>query len=139
MSVASAAPEVRAGALVVVDSMQYVLGERLGSGAGGSCHRSGMVDVKHFVALSLQRCVARAGKVLGVCSRLQQQEEEERVGGPSEPSNEMLAATNTNPSNPLGQDTSWSSWTLSTAVIGEQIPLPSPEDQAGAVVVVDSK
>eukprot|EP00971_Amphidinium_carterae_P288740 5733373-Amphidinium_carterae.1 len=32
-----------------------------------------------------------------------------------------------------------SSWTLSTAVIGEQTPLPSPEDQAGTVVVVDSK
>eukprot|EP00971_Amphidinium_carterae_P144408 2862001-Amphidinium_carterae.1 len=32
-----------------------------------------------------------------------------------------------------------SSWTLSPAVIGGQIPLPSPEDQAGAVVVVDSK
>eukprot|EP00971_Amphidinium_carterae_P278941 5537426-Amphidinium_carterae.1 len=32
-----------------------------------------------------------------------------------------------------------SSWTLSTAVIGVHIPLPSPEDQAGAVVVVDSK
>eukprot|EP00971_Amphidinium_carterae_P081030 1603263-Amphidinium_carterae.1 len=28
--------EAQAGALVVVDSEQYVLGERLGSGAGGS-------------------------------------------------------------------------------------------------------
>eukprot|EP00971_Amphidinium_carterae_P198063 3931167-Amphidinium_carterae.1 len=32
-----------------------------------------------------------------------------------------------------------SSWTLSTAVIGGQIPLPLPEDQAGAVVVMRSK
>eukprot|EP00971_Amphidinium_carterae_P023148 456740-Amphidinium_carterae.1 len=30
-------------------------------------------------------------------------------------------------------------WTLSTAVIREPIPFPPPEDQAGAVVVVDSK
>eukprot|EP00971_Amphidinium_carterae_P274062 5439323-Amphidinium_carterae.1 len=43
------------------------------------------------------------------------------------------------PSHPSGGDMSGSSWTLSTAVIGEQTPLPSPEDQAGAVVVVNSK
>eukprot|EP00971_Amphidinium_carterae_P028171 554850-Amphidinium_carterae.1 len=51
----------------------------------------------------------------------------------------MLAATNTNPSNPSGRDTDSESWTLSTAVIGEQFRLPSPADQAGTVVVVDSK
>eukprot|EP00971_Amphidinium_carterae_P156080 3094589-Amphidinium_carterae.1 len=61
----------------------------------------------------------------------------------------MLAATNTNPSNPSGRDTGWSSsagrdmdassWMLSTAKIGEQFALPSPADQAGAMVVVDSK
>eukprot|EP00971_Amphidinium_carterae_P178245 3535830-Amphidinium_carterae.1 len=57
---------------------------------------------------------------------------------PSEPSNEMLAVTNTK----LGgrnPDRSLTLSSLQTAVIGEQSPLPSPEDQAGALVVVDSK
>eukprot|EP00971_Amphidinium_carterae_P085439 1690329-Amphidinium_carterae.1 len=71
--------------------------------------------------------------------RPQQEDDRLALAAPSELSNEMLAAANTNPSNPLGRDLDSESWTLSTAVIGEQIPLPSPEDQAGAVVVVDSK
>eukprot|EP00971_Amphidinium_carterae_P072861 1440935-Amphidinium_carterae.1 len=41
--------------------------------------------------------------------------------------------------NASGGDVNSSSWTLSAAVIGEQTPLPVPDDQAGAVVVVDSK
>eukprot|EP00971_Amphidinium_carterae_P274115 5440294-Amphidinium_carterae.1 len=90
------------------------------------CHRCGVVDVKHFVVLCLQRCFGRAGNVLGVFSRLQQQ-----------------IATNTNRSEPLGRDchrdTSLLSKTMSTTKSGKQIPLPSLADQAGAVVVVESK
>eukprot|EP00971_Amphidinium_carterae_P209855 4162505-Amphidinium_carterae.1 len=70
------------------------------------------------------------------------QQEDERFAAPSGPSNEMLAAINTKqgrPSNSSRGETSLSSWTLSTAIIGEQAPLPSLEDHAGAVVVVDSK
>eukprot|EP00971_Amphidinium_carterae_P210108 4168286-Amphidinium_carterae.1 len=51
----------------------------------------------------------------------------------------MLAATNTKQGGPRNPDRSLSISSLPTAVIGEQTPLPSPEDQAGALVVVDSK
>eukprot|EP00971_Amphidinium_carterae_P100044 1978432-Amphidinium_carterae.1 len=56
---------------------------------------------------------------------------------PSEPSNERLAATNTK--SPFNPDRSLSISSLPVAVIGGQTPLPSPEDQAGALVVVNSK
>eukprot|EP00971_Amphidinium_carterae_P181231 3595152-Amphidinium_carterae.1 len=76
------------------------------------------------------------------CSRRQQ-----RLATPSEPSHQMLAAVNTKPrgpSNPSGEDKGLISTTMScrldsTTFIGEQIPLPLLEDQACAVVVVDSK
>eukprot|EP00971_Amphidinium_carterae_P031767 625846-Amphidinium_carterae.1 len=105
--------------------------------ACGACNASGVVDVKHFVAFCLQGGVERAETVQVLLPRPQQVDE--RLAAPSEPLNEMLAASNTNPSNPSGRDTGWSSWTLSTAKIGDQFALPSPDDQAGAVVVVDSK
>eukprot|EP00971_Amphidinium_carterae_P252906 5020857-Amphidinium_carterae.1 len=90
----------------------------------GACNALGVVDVDHFVRFCLLFRV------------------EGRLDAPLEPLNKRLAATNTNPggpSHPAGGDMSSSSWTLSAAVIGGQIPLPSPEDQAGAVVVVDSE
>eukprot|EP00971_Amphidinium_carterae_P120179 2380899-Amphidinium_carterae.1 len=107
--------------------------------ASGACNASGEVDVTHFVALRLLG-VEGAETVQSVLSRPQQ--ENWRVAGPSGRSNEMLAAVNNKaggPNHPSGGDMSSSSWTLSTAVIGEQSRLPSPEDQAGALVVVNSK
>eukprot|EP00971_Amphidinium_carterae_P089868 1779234-Amphidinium_carterae.1 len=107
--------------------------------ASGACDASNVVDVKHFVAFCLQGGVGGAATVLGMLSRPQQ--EDEILATPSEPSKNMLAAINKagGPNPPSGGDMSSSSWTLSTAVIGEQTPLPSPEDQAGALVVVNSK
>eukprot|EP00971_Amphidinium_carterae_P101461 2008299-Amphidinium_carterae.1 len=81
--------------------------------ASGACNVSGVVDVKRFVAFCLQGGVARTETVQAVLSRPQQ--EDERWAAPSKPSNEMLAATKTNPSNPLVRDLDWESWTLSTA------------------------
>eukprot|EP00971_Amphidinium_carterae_P139758 2768952-Amphidinium_carterae.1 len=98
-----------------------------------------MVDVKHFVDFCQQEGVEGAKDMLGVLSRPQQGD-----GGLTAPSEHerLEAAINTKPggpSHPSGGDMSSSSWTLSTAVIGGQIPLPSPEDHSGALVVVDSK
>eukprot|EP00971_Amphidinium_carterae_P263926 5236012-Amphidinium_carterae.1 len=92
--------------------------------ASGACNALGVVDVEHFVRFCL---------LLGV---------EGRLDAPSEPSKERLAATSSKPggpSHPAGGDMSSSSWTLSAAWFGVLTPLPSLEDQAGAVVVVDSK
>eukprot|EP00971_Amphidinium_carterae_P311745 6196177-Amphidinium_carterae.1 len=108
--------------------------------ASGACNASGVLDVRHFVAFCLQGGLEGAETVLGMLSTIE--EEDEILVAPSEPSNEMLAASNTkpgSPSNPSGRDMSASSWTLSAAWFGEQTRLPSPEDQEGAVVVVDSK
>eukprot|EP00971_Amphidinium_carterae_P068277 1352139-Amphidinium_carterae.1 len=103
--------------------------------ASGAGNASGVVDIKHFVAFCLQGGIEGAETVLGALSRAQQ--ENERLAGPSEPSNEMLAAINTHPArNP---DRSLTLSSLRTAVIGDQPPLPLPKDQAGALVVVDSK
>eukprot|EP00971_Amphidinium_carterae_P198399 3937672-Amphidinium_carterae.1 len=77
--------------------------------ASGACNAFGMVDVKHFVAFCLQGRIERAETVQGVLSR--PQEDYERLAAPSEPLNEMLAARNTKPSNPLGRDLDWESWT----------------------------
>eukprot|EP00971_Amphidinium_carterae_P205286 4074443-Amphidinium_carterae.1 len=92
--------------------------------ASGACNASGVVDVKHIVAFC-----RRSEIVQGGLSRPQQ--EDEILAAASEPLSEMLAATNTNPSKPLGRDTSLISSTMSTAKTGEQIPLPLPlpEDQ----------
>eukprot|EP00971_Amphidinium_carterae_P304503 6050812-Amphidinium_carterae.1 len=99
--------------------------------ASGACNESGVVDARHFVTFSQQGGAEGAKTGLGVLS----QHEPERLAAPSEPSNEMRAPTNPSSS---GRDTSLSSWTLSTAIIGVQTPLPVPKDQAGAVVVVNS-
>eukprot|EP00971_Amphidinium_carterae_P179991 3570262-Amphidinium_carterae.1 len=104
--------------------------------ASGACNAS-VVHVKHFVAFCLQGGVET---MLGVLSR--PQPEHKRLAAPSGPLIERLDAVNTKPggpSHPSGGGMSSSSWTLSAAVIGGQIPLPSPEAQAGALVVVDSK
>eukprot|EP00971_Amphidinium_carterae_P218790 4342916-Amphidinium_carterae.1 len=65
--------------------------------ASGACNASGVVDVKHFVAFCLQGGVERAETVQGVLQGQlpRPQQEDERLAAPSEPSNEMLAATNT--------------------------------------------
>eukprot|EP00971_Amphidinium_carterae_P245747 4880542-Amphidinium_carterae.1 len=97
--------------------------------ASGACNASGVVDVKRFVAFCLQGGIERAETVLPG-QLLRPQQEDERFAAPSAPLNEMLAATNTKPRSPLGRDLDWESWSLSTAVIGVQTPLPSPEDQA---------
>eukprot|EP00971_Amphidinium_carterae_P240072 4766463-Amphidinium_carterae.1 len=97
----------------------------------GACNASGVVDVKHFVAFCLPEGAEGTKNVLGVLSRPQQ---DYRWVDHAEPSNEMLAATNTNPSNISGRDRGFISTTFEMAP-----PLPSLEDQAGAVLVVDSK
>eukprot|EP00971_Amphidinium_carterae_P025773 508612-Amphidinium_carterae.1 len=118
--------------------------------ASGACDASGVVDVRRFVTFSQQGGVEGPkivpGAFTALCKRLQgmlfKQQETQRLADPLEPSNEMLAATNNKaggPNHTSGGDMSSSSWTLSTAVIGGQTPLPSPEDQAGALVVVNSK
>eukprot|EP00971_Amphidinium_carterae_P175142 3472015-Amphidinium_carterae.1 len=66
--------------------------------ASGACNASGVVDVKRFVAACQQGCIEGAGKVLGVLSRPQQQDE--RLAAPSGPSIEMLDAANTKPRSP---------------------------------------
>eukprot|EP00971_Amphidinium_carterae_P059613 1178853-Amphidinium_carterae.1 len=108
--------------------------------ASGACNASGVVDVKHFVAFCMQGGIEGLTTVQGVLFTMQ--EEDARLAAPSQPSNEMLAATNTKPAGPnhsSGGDMSASSWTLSAAWFVEQTPLPSLEDQVGAVVLVDSK
>eukprot|EP00971_Amphidinium_carterae_P053140 1046688-Amphidinium_carterae.1 len=107
--------------------------------AFGACPAPGVVDVKRLVALIL---IGDEGPkhMLGVLSRPPQ--EDQRLAALSEASNDMLATINTKPggpNHPSGGDMSSSSWTLSTAVLGEQTPLPLPDDHAGAVVVVQSK
>eukprot|EP00971_Amphidinium_carterae_P084883 1679650-Amphidinium_carterae.1 len=57
--------------------------------ASGACNASGVVDVKHFVAICLQQSVERAETVQGVMSRSQQEEKRLAVfaaRGPSNPS-----------------------------------------------------
>eukprot|EP00971_Amphidinium_carterae_P315729 6275983-Amphidinium_carterae.2 len=86
--------------------------------ASGACDASGVVDLKHFVAFCLRGGVERAETpVQGVLFTMLE-EDDERLAAPSEPTTEIVAATNTNPSNSLGRDLDWESWTLSTAVIG---------------------
>eukprot|EP00971_Amphidinium_carterae_P011214 220884-Amphidinium_carterae.1 len=94
----------------------------------GACDASGVVNVRHFVTFSQQGGVEGAETMLGLLSRPQQ--EDERLAAPSEPSNKNMFANHRS-----GGDMSSSTWTLSTAVIGGQTPLPLPEDQAGAVVL----
>eukprot|EP00971_Amphidinium_carterae_P191599 3802037-Amphidinium_carterae.1 len=84
--------------------------------ASGACNAFGVVDVKQFVEFCLRGGVQRAETMLPG-QLLSPQLEDERLAAP-DPSTEMLAATKTNPSNPLGRDLDWESWTLSTAVIG---------------------
>eukprot|EP00971_Amphidinium_carterae_P340349 6478653-Amphidinium_carterae.1 len=100
--------------------------------ASGACSASGVVDVKHFVAFCLQRRL----------TRVLRRNQNRAMGVVKTAADDLMAAINTNqesPSNPSGSDMNSSSWTLSTAVIGKQSPLPSPEDQTGAVVVMGSK
>eukprot|EP00971_Amphidinium_carterae_P043042 846319-Amphidinium_carterae.1 len=81
--------------------------------ASGACNASDEVDVKHFVAFCLQGSFERTETAQGVLPRPQQ--EDERLAAPSEPTNEIVAATNTNTNNPVVRDLDWESWTLSTA------------------------
>eukprot|EP00971_Amphidinium_carterae_P164258 3256415-Amphidinium_carterae.1 len=108
--------------------------------ASGACNASGdsVVDMRCFIAFCLlQEHVEGTQTVLGGLPAPEQ--EDELLTAPSE----MRATINTKPrapSDPSGGDTISSSWSLSTAeVVGEQPTLPSLEDQAGVVLVVDSK
>eukprot|EP00971_Amphidinium_carterae_P288965 5737837-Amphidinium_carterae.1 len=110
--------------------------------ASCACNASGVVDVKHFVSFCLKGVVEGTETVLDILSTPQQ--EDERVAAPSVQSNERLASIDTkpgSPSNPSGRDARpiSSLMSMTSAVFGEPTPLPSPEDQAGAVLVVDSK
>eukprot|EP00971_Amphidinium_carterae_P217158 4311054-Amphidinium_carterae.1 len=98
--------------------------------ASGARDASGVVDVRHFVTFSQQGGVEGPKTVQGAFT------ETERRAAPLEPSNEKLAAIK--PGGPFNPDRSLSISSLSTAVIGGQTPLPSPADQAGALVVVNS-
>eukprot|EP00971_Amphidinium_carterae_P055512 1094072-Amphidinium_carterae.1 len=91
--------------------------------ASGACNASGVVDVKHFVAFCLQGRDEGAESVLGMLSRSQQ--EDERLAATS-----FTASQATPKGIIIDPDRSLSLSSLSTAVIGEQIPLPSPKDQA---------
>eukprot|EP00971_Amphidinium_carterae_P215411 4275343-Amphidinium_carterae.1 len=87
--------------------------------------------------------LAAGSTELSVSFRVQE-DESSRLAVPAEPWNEVLAATNTKPGgpcNPSERDARPISSLMSMAstLCGEQTPLPSPEDQAGAVVLVDSK
>eukprot|EP00971_Amphidinium_carterae_P269332 5343029-Amphidinium_carterae.1 len=76
--------------------------------ASGACDASGVVDVRHFVSFSQEEGVEGAETVLGLLSRLQQ--EDKRLAAPSEPPSKNMLANH-----PAGGDMSSSSWTLSTA------------------------
>eukprot|EP00971_Amphidinium_carterae_P129720 2569593-Amphidinium_carterae.1 len=108
--------------------------------ASGASNASCMVDVNRFVAFCcLERFLGSIEGAETVMAAFSRPEQEERLASPSEQSIEMLAAFNTKAGVPFNPDKSLSISSLSTAIIGEQTPLPSPEDQTGAVVVVDSK
>eukprot|EP00971_Amphidinium_carterae_P037553 738333-Amphidinium_carterae.1 len=98
----------------------------------GACNASGVVDVKHFVTFCLEGGVERAKTVVGELFTIQ--EGDERLAATS-----SIASQGAHNGIIIDPDRSLSISSLLTAVIGEQMPLPSPEDQAGAVVVVDSK
>eukprot|EP00971_Amphidinium_carterae_P189151 3755070-Amphidinium_carterae.1 len=120
--------------------------------ASGACNASGVVDVKHFVSREMWKSIGRVAilRVLAkskiedgllAATRFVMSHGAEWPAPLEQPTNATLVG-NTNqgsPSHPSDGDMSSSSWTLSTAEIGGQIPLPSPKDQAGAVVGVDSK
>eukprot|EP00971_Amphidinium_carterae_P230565 4575835-Amphidinium_carterae.1 len=113
--------------------------------ASGACNASGVVDVKHFVSREMWKSIGRVA-ILRVLAKSKVEDTllaatrfvvshgaEWQPPAPSEPSRAMRVGINTNqrsPSIPSGGDMSSSDWSLSLAVFGEQIPLPSPEDQA---------
>eukprot|EP00971_Amphidinium_carterae_P168190 3332419-Amphidinium_carterae.3 len=73
--------------------------------ASGACNASGVVHVRRFLTFCLLGGVERAETMRGVLSTPHQ--EDERLAAISEPTNEIVAATNTNPNNPLGRDLDW--------------------------------
>eukprot|EP00971_Amphidinium_carterae_P105065 2080462-Amphidinium_carterae.1 len=98
--------------------------------SSGACNASGVVDVKHFVAFCLQVGNEGAETVLNELFTIREGAER---GTSSAASQGACKGIMRNP------DRSLTLSELSTAVIGEQIPPPSLEDQAGTVVVADSK
>eukprot|EP00971_Amphidinium_carterae_P260046 5159505-Amphidinium_carterae.1 len=111
--------------------------------ASGACNASSVVDVNLFVSIgrvAILRVLAKSKQEdisLAATRFVPAHSDEWQLSAPSEPWNEMLAAANPKPAR--DPDKSLTLSTLPTAVMGEQTPLPLPEDQAGAVVVVDSK
>eukprot|EP00971_Amphidinium_carterae_P205205 4072522-Amphidinium_carterae.1 len=90
--------------------------------ASAACNAFGMVDVKHFVDC-LQGGEEGTENMLGTLSRSQQKDG--RLAGTS-----FTASQATPVGIIINPDKTLSMSSLSTAVIGEQIPLPSPKDQA---------
>eukprot|EP00971_Amphidinium_carterae_P026548 523755-Amphidinium_carterae.1 len=93
------------------------------------------VDVSKFVSFCMLQGVGGLDGVLGVLYRPQRGDE--RLAATS--STLLQGAARGVTRSMINIDKSLTLSSLSTAVIGEQTPLPSPEAQAGAVVVVNSK
>eukprot|EP00971_Amphidinium_carterae_P178246 3535831-Amphidinium_carterae.1 len=119
--------------------------------ASGVCDAFGVVDVKHFVSREMWKSIGRVA-ILRVLAKSKFEDSllattrfvvshgaEWELPAPVKSSNEMLDVTNTKRGGPRNPDRSLTLSSLQTAVIGEQTPLPLPKDQAGAMVVVDSK